>query len=254
MQQSNNGQIQWYAADATAMLAIPVTSQDVGGVCLRADRPELWALVTASPAAWRLVSTPIISTAIFPGATPGGGAPDPGYGGAPGFGFTVNEPAWYDAAFSGGLWRAYGPKTCKLAADITTTGGALANATGMALPVRASTTYGFSFDVRFRTSNVAASIGLAIGTILGASMEYDIDIQTIMTGAAAPVSGSRRAANVAVTAAATDSTTANMRATVSGVFTTSTTTGNIQLRWLSSDGVSTITMKANSGGSLQILS
>ncbi len=193
-------------------------------------------------------------SAIAPGATtpvpalPSGASPN----GVIGHSTSVGVPCWYDTV-SPAQWRGFGMRTCVLAADITTAAGALGNAAGMALAVKSNTSYAFKFFVRYRSNNVAAGIGLAIGTLAFSTQDYTVRIAAAAAGLGPPVEGTRRAANVVATSFTVDIINSNLLATVEGLITTGATSGNIQLRWLSSDGVSTITMRAGSGGYLQVV-
>jgi hypothetical protein len=140
----------------------------------------------------------------------------------------------------------------RLGADVTSNSTTLANVTGLALPVSASTAYTFSFYVLYQSAATTTGIGLSVTTPSG-SISYTVAIPgAAADGLSALWTGWGTFTDDPVISTATPATGTTYVAHVYGVVHTGAGAGNLQLRLRSEVAASTVTVKADSWGALEV--
>jgi hypothetical protein len=127
-----------------------------------------------------------------------------------------------------------------------------ANATGLSLAVAANTAYTFSYYVLYQSAATTTGIGLGVTTPSG-TISYTVATPgAAADGLSALWTGWGTASDDAVVSTATPTAGTTYVAHVYGVVHTGATAGNLQLRLRSEVALSTVTVKADSWGALEV--
>jgi hypothetical protein len=129
---------------------------------------------------------------------------------------------------------------------------ALATATGLDLPVAANTAYTFSYHVLFQSAAAGTGIGLAVTGPAGGTVAYTVETPLGVDGTAYMFMGAGTAYDDFVLSTAVPAANTTYVAHVYGVIHTAGTAGNLSLRFRSEVGGSTVTVKTDSWGALEV--
>lgn len=134
--------------------------------------------------------------------------------------------------------------TTRLTADVTNSTVTLANATGLAIALAASSTYAIDAMVMFQTAATTTGIRLTQTVPTGATVVAQWNTPTSLT---ANTFANQRAADTGAASTAIDTANANTLATGSLLVVTAATAGNLQIRFASEVAASNAVIKAGSG-------
>lgn len=133
-------------------------------------------------------------------------------------------------------------QTVILTSTVTRTGStAFADATGLLLPMMASTSYEFECEVLYTSSGTNRNIGLGVN---GPASPTSVLVHTeIMTSATAVLQGMQRAYDTGTAATSADVINVPQVARCYGFVTNGTTAGNLQLRFRVNNAGGTIILQ-----------
>ncbi len=150
-----------------------------------------------------------------------------------------------------GSWQDCAPSRIRKTADQSTTSTTVSNVSGMAFSLRANTEYKYECDVVFRTAATTTGIGLGFSVPSGFSMlSYTANIPVAADGTGGIMSGWGTANNDMIIGTGVQAANTDYSARVYGTVRTGGTAGNLQLRFRSEIGSSSVTVRT--GSSCQI--
>lgn len=143
-------------------------------------------------------------------------------------------------------------QTVRLVGDLTAITTTLANATGLAFTVNAGITYQFRFLVVFR-ANTSVGIKLGVTTPAFTTFSGKVRIPVDNSSVTGEVQGNLTSSGDSVLSSTVNIINTNYLSVIEGTIKPSAS-GTLQLQYaLGGGGVGTVTVKANSGGTLQMV-
>lgn len=133
--------------------------------------------------------------------------------------------------------------TARATADVTNSTTTLANATGLALPLEANTTYGVEAKVMFQTAAITTGIRLTQSVPAGATVVAQWMTPTSLIASTA---ANQRSADAGAATTAIDAANSNTLASGSLLVVTGATPGNLQIRFASEVAASNAVVKVGS--------